>query len=163
MRTAAHGGGRGRRGARDYGAGWANPRPAVQPPLPANPLAGNAVAQQEGRTLFVQYNCSGCHGGHGGGGMGPSLRDPVWIYSGRTRRFLIPLPKAGRKGCRHGEAKIPQEEIWQLVAYIKSMRTPQEPQAPTPRRRRPSDALPPLWKCDRPPGLFKWAFACEIP
>lgn len=104
----------------------------VQPPLPASPLAGNAVAQQEGRTLFVQYNCSGCHGGHGGGGMGPSLRDPVWIYGGEDAQIFNSIAEGRAEGMPSWGGKIPQEEIWQLVAYIKSMRTPQEPQAPTP-------------------------------
>ena len=35
-----------------------------------NPYAGNPVAIQEGRKLFLWYNCYGCHGGHAGGGYG---------------------------------------------------------------------------------------------
>ena len=27
-------------------------------------------------------------------------------------------------------SKIPEEQIWKLVAYVKSMRTPQEPEPP---------------------------------
>src|SRR6202044_2854514 len=49
----------------------------------SNPVNGDAVALQDGRRLFDWYNCSGCHGGHAGGGMGPSLRDEVWIYGNR--------------------------------------------------------------------------------
>src|SRR5207248_9628605 len=45
-----------------------------------NPLGTDRNVLQEGRRLFVQYNCSGCHGGRAGGGMGPSLRDQIWIY-----------------------------------------------------------------------------------
>src|SRR4051794_38222863 len=45
-----------------------------------NPHADDLVAAQEGRILFTRYNCAGCHGDHGGGGMGPSLRDPTWLY-----------------------------------------------------------------------------------
>jgi cytochrome c oxidase cbb3-type subunit 3 len=102
----------------------------VQPPLPANPLAQNPVAMTEGRTLFVKYNCSGCHGGHGGGGMGPSLRDPVWIYGSDDAHVFSSISEGRGKGMPSWGTKIPQEQIWQLVAYIKSMRTPEEPEPP---------------------------------
>ena len=36
--------------------------------LSPNPYAQNPMALQEGRRLFVWYNCAGCHGGHAGGG-----------------------------------------------------------------------------------------------
>jgi cytochrome c oxidase cbb3-type subunit 3 len=57
------------------------PGPGEEQPRP-NPLAGNAGARATGRQLFLAYNCAGCHGDHAGGGMGPSLRDEVWIYGG---------------------------------------------------------------------------------
>ena len=103
---------------------------AVQPPLPVNPLGQNPVALQEGRSLFVMYNCSGCHGGHGGGGMGPSLRDPVWIFGGDPAHVFDSIAEGRADGMPSWGAKIPQQEIWELVAYIKSMRTPQEPEPP---------------------------------
>jgi cytochrome c oxidase cbb3-type subunit 3 len=108
------------------------PVPGVetQPPLPSNPLGQNPVALAQGRTLFVQYNCSGCHGGHAGGGMGPSLRDPVWIYGGDDAHVFASIAEGRANGMPAWGTKIPQEEIWQLVAYIKSMRTPQEPEPP---------------------------------
>jgi cytochrome c oxidase cbb3-type subunit III len=101
-----------------------------QPALPGDPLGENPVAITEGRTLFVMYNCSGCHGGHGGGGMGPSLRDPVWIYGGDPAHVFSSIAEGRGKGMPSWGNKIPQEEIWQLVAYIKSMRTPQEADPP---------------------------------
>lgn len=108
------------------------PVPGVekQPPLPTDPLAQNEVAMTEGRRLFVHYNCSGCHGGHAGGGMGPSLRDPVWIYGGDDAHIYASIAEGRGKGMPSWGDKIPSEEIWQLVAYIKSMRTPQEPEPP---------------------------------
>jgi cytochrome c oxidase cbb3-type subunit 3 len=108
------------------------PVPGVtsQPPLPQNPLAGNAVAMTEGRRLFVQFNCSGCHGGHAGGGMGPSLRDAVWIYGGDDAHIYASIAQGRANGMPTWGAKIPEQEIWQLVAYIKSLRTPDEPEPP---------------------------------
>src|SRR5512138_1978450 len=56
------------------------PGPGSSAPEMANPFDGDPTAAVYGRKLFVRFNCSGCHGGRGGGGMGPSLRDPEWIY-----------------------------------------------------------------------------------
>jgi cytochrome c oxidase cbb3-type subunit 3 len=106
------------------------PGPAVQGPGNTNPYDQNPVALKEGRQLFVQYNCSGCHGGHAGGGMGPSLRDPVWIYGSSDAHIFNSIAQGRANGMPAWGTKIPQEQIWQLVAYIKSMRTPNEPEAP---------------------------------
>jgi cytochrome c oxidase cbb3-type subunit 3 len=95
-----------------------------------NPVANDPVALQDGRRLFNWYNCSGCHGGHGGGGMGPSLRDPVWIYGRRDDQIFNSIAQGRSKGMPAWGTKIPEEQIWELVAYIKSMRTPTEPDPP---------------------------------
>ncbi len=95
-----------------------------------NPYTGNPVALQDGRRLFNWYNCSGCHGGHAGGGMGPSLRDETWIYGSRDDQIFDSIAQGRSKGMPAWGAKIPEDQIWQLVAYIKSMRTPQEPDPP---------------------------------
>src|SRR3569832_1326138 len=57
------------------------------PPL-ANPLQGDRSALQAGRRWFVHYNYSNCHGGRAGGGMGPSLRDPIWLYGSSPDRIF---------------------------------------------------------------------------
>jgi cytochrome c oxidase cbb3-type subunit 3 len=95
-----------------------------------NPHNGDAVALQDGRRLFDWYNCSGCHGGHAGGGMGPSLRDPVWIYGSRDDQIFDSIAQGRGKGMPAWGTKIPEAQVWELVAYIKSMGTPQEPDPP---------------------------------
>lgn len=95
-----------------------------------DPYVNDAVALQNGRRLFNWYNCSGCHGGHGGGGMGPSLRDPVWIYGGRDDQIFDSIAQGRSKGMPAWGTKIPDQQIWELVAYIKSMGTAQEPDPP---------------------------------
>ncbi|HTZ57504.1 MAG TPA: c-type cytochrome [Acidobacteriaceae bacterium] len=95
-----------------------------------NPYAGNAVAIQAGWRIFNWYNCSGCHGGHGGGGMGPSLRDKVWLYGNRDGQIFDSIAQGRSNGMPAWGTKIPEQQIWQLVAYIKSMRTPQEADPP---------------------------------
>ncbi len=95
-----------------------------------NPLANDPVALQEGRKLFNWYNCSGCHGGHAGGGMGPSLRDKVWLYGDRDDQIFDSIAEGRGAGMPSWGTKIPEEQIWKLVAYIKSMRTSEEPEPP---------------------------------
>ncbi len=97
---------------------------------PSNPYTHDPVALQDGRRLFNWYNCSGCHGGHAGGGMGPSLRDPVWIYGNRDDQIFNTISYGRSKGMPAWGSKIPQNQIWELVAYIKSMGTPEEPDPP---------------------------------
>jgi len=106
------------------------PGPAGPPPEPKNPFGQNPVALTEGRSLFLRYNCYGCHGGHAGGGMGPSLRDPVWIYGSSEAHIFDSIAQGRANGMPAWGTQIPQEEIWKLVAYIKSMRTPNEPDPP---------------------------------
>ncbi|MGH9564212.1 MAG: c-type cytochrome [Terracidiphilus sp.] len=96
----------------------------------ADPFLHDPVALQDGRRLFNWYNCSGCHGGHAGGGMGPSLRDPGWLYGSRDDQIFDSISQGRSKGMPSWGTKIPQDQIWELVAYIKSMGTPDEPDPP---------------------------------
>ena len=110
------------------------PRPGEANPelQPENPMKGNRDALTTGRRLFNWYNCSGCHGDHAGGGMGPSLRDEVWIYGSADQQIFNSIYQGRTKGMPAWGTKIPAEQIWQIVAYIKSLRTPAEPDAPRP-------------------------------
>ncbi|HEV2326290.1 MAG TPA: c-type cytochrome [Terracidiphilus sp.] len=120
--------------------GAAAPLPTTVGPVPGgvspavvrtNPYSTDPVAIQNGRRLFDWYNCSGCHGGHAGGGMGPSLRDKVWLYGDRDDQIFDSIAEGRSKGMPAWGKKIPDDQIWQLVAYIKSMRTLQEADPPT--------------------------------
>jgi len=106
------------------------PGPQFAMNLPTNPYSNNPVAIAEGRRLFIWYNCYGCHGGHAGGGMGPSLRDPVWIYGGDDAHIFASIAQGRSKGMPAWGTKLPEDQIWKLVAYIKTLRTPQEPDPP---------------------------------
>jgi cytochrome c oxidase cbb3-type subunit III len=95
-----------------------------------NPYGNDPVALQDGYRLFNWYNCSGCHGGHAGGGMGPSLRDNVWLYGSRDDQIFSSIAQGRSNGMPSWGSRIPEDQIWQITAYIKSMRTPQEPDPP---------------------------------
>jgi cytochrome c oxidase cbb3-type subunit III len=106
------------------------PGPDRTLPEVKNPYAGNANALSEGRRLFVWYNCYGCHGGRGGGGMGPSLRDVNWLYGREAGDIFNSIAEGRPHGMPAWGTKLPREQIWKLTAYIKSMDTADEPDAP---------------------------------
>jgi cytochrome c oxidase cbb3-type subunit 3 len=96
----------------------------------ANPFAGDRTALMEGRRLFVRYNCSGCHGGRAGGGMGPSLRDPSWMYGSTADRIFNSIAQGRAHGMPSWGVRLPEKQIWELTAYVQSLRTADEPEAP---------------------------------
>lgn len=104
----------------------------------------NADAVVTGKRLFGQYNCSGCHS-NGGGGMGPSLMDNEWIYGGRLEQIHQTLIEGRPNGMPTWGGKIPDEQLWQISAYVRSMSlpetlaaqngpTPSQSPAPVPRK-----------------------------
>ncbi len=84
----------------------------------------NADAVNTGKRLFQQYNCSGCHS-NGGGGMGPDLMDDVWIYGGRLEQIHQTLEEGRPNGMPSWGGKVPDEQLWQLSAYVRSLSLPE--------------------------------------
>lgn len=86
----------------------------------ASAFALNAAG--EGRRVFLRNNCYGCHGGHAGGGMGPNFRD--------DRPTADDVKNAVENGLPGGMPpfdRLEDQDVKNLVAYIKSLRTPAEP------------------------------------
>lgn len=80
----------------------------------------NAYAQSEGKRLYSAFNCNGCHA-HGGGDSGPALMDAEWIY-GYAPKDVFESIAAGRpNGMPAFGGRVPQYQIWQLVAYVRSL------------------------------------------
>jgi cytochrome c oxidase cbb3-type subunit III len=96
----------------------------------ANPVENDPVSMQDGRRLFRWYNCYACHGPHGGGAIGPSLRDRVWRYGDSDDQIFASIAQGRPNGMPSWGKKIPEIQIWELVAYIKSMDTSREPDPP---------------------------------
>lgn len=107
--------------------------------------ASNATAAAvEGRRLFVQYNCAGCHGGRAGGGMGPSLRDEYWVYGNSDAQIYGTIVEGRSAGMPAWGGRIPEDQIWKLIAYIRTLATPQEPDPPPPQENPPLEPSPSL-------------------
>jgi len=127
------------RGAPAADARWAPVRiPPLQPgqPLPDNikvgPYEGNAWAISEGQRLYNWYNCSGCHF-NGGGGIGPPLMDDVWIYGSEPENIHATIVEGRPNGMPSFGGHIPDEQIWQIVAYVRSLSALESPDAVPPR------------------------------
>ena len=93
-------------------------------PLPpsgtTSPYQENAWGQGEGKRLFTYYNCAGCHA-NGGGGIGPALMDDEWRYGFEPANIYYAIIEGRPNGMPSFRNKIPDHQVWQLVAYIQSM------------------------------------------
>lgn len=85
-----------------------------------NPYGYNAFAISEGKRLYSWYNCVGCHA-HGGGGMGPPLMDDRWIYGSDPENIFSTIVEGRPNGMPSFRGKIPDYQVWQLVAYVQSL------------------------------------------
>lgn len=88
-------------------------------PLHANDER-NAYALAQGKTLFRWFNCVGCHSA-GGGGMGPALMDQVWRYGSSPDEIYKTIMDGRPNGMPAFRGRIAEEQVWQLVAYVRSM------------------------------------------
>jgi cytochrome c oxidase cbb3-type subunit 3 len=59
--------------------------------------------------------------------MGPSLRDSVWRYGSSDTQLFATISEGRPVGMPAWGGRIPEDQIWQLISYIRSLRTPQEP------------------------------------
>ena len=91
-----------------------------QEPSGPSPFQQNAWSQSEGKRLFTAYNCAGCHA-NGGGGIGPALMDDEWIYGYLPGNIYSSIVAGRPNGMPSFRNKIPDYQVWQLVAYVQSM------------------------------------------
>ncbi|ACL57321.1 c-type cytochrome [Methylobacterium nodulans] len=86
----------------------------------AKAFEGNAYHLSQGKKLFTWFNCSGCHA-QGGGGMGPALIDDRWIYGGSIENIVQTIREGRPNGMPSFRGRVPDEQIWELAAYVRSM------------------------------------------
>ncbi|HEX8459291.1 MAG TPA: c-type cytochrome [Pyrinomonadaceae bacterium] len=96
-------------------------RPGNPQVVPAkNEFEENAFAMSEGKRLFEWFNCVGCHA-HGGGGIGPPLMDAKWIYGSEPDQVFATIVEGRPNGMPSFRGKIPDYQVWQLAAYVRSL------------------------------------------
>ena len=109
-----------------------------RPEEQVNPLAGNAQAIAAGQALYTR-TCAVCHGQGAQGDRGPSLVSGAWAHGGADGEIFL-SSRAGVRGTQMPAfAQFTADQIWQIVAYIRSMNH-EEPQSATPVR---SDEIEP--------------------
>ena len=87
----------------------------------ASPYDGNAFGVNQGKRLFRWYNCSGCHALNGGGAIGPPLIDAEWKYGSDAASIYASIEQGRPEGMPSFGGHIPEDQIWQLVSYLRSM------------------------------------------
>jgi cytochrome c oxidase cbb3-type subunit 3 len=85
-----------------------------------SPFRANAWGIAEGKRLYNAYNCVGCHA-NGGGGMGPPLMDDKWIYGYEAANIHQSIVEGRPNGMPAFRNKIPDTQVWMLVAYVQAM------------------------------------------
>jgi cytochrome c oxidase cbb3-type subunit 3 len=97
-------------------------RPGLRPdrPGPAHEVESNAFLVNNGKRLYRWYNCNGCHA-QGGGGFGPALMDAAWLYGAEPADIYVSIVEGRPGGMPAFGGRIPEDQVWQLVAYVRSL------------------------------------------
>ena len=85
-----------------------------------NPHEGNAAAVRAGRALFAN-RCAECHGPDATGISGPDLTE-LWAAGAADGRVFETI-RAGVPGTIMPSSTAPEDEIWALVSFLKSLGT----------------------------------------
>ena len=94
--------------------------PAIYTSGKGREFENNAYHLSQGKKLFTWFNCVGCHG-NGGGGMGPPLIDDKWLYGGTIENIVATIREGRPNGMPSFRGKVPDDQIWELAAYVRSM------------------------------------------
>jgi len=98
-----------------------------------NPLAGDPTAITQGAVLFRQ-ECVFCHGVGARGGMrGPDLTTGSWSHGG-SDADLIDTIKDGVPGTAMPPNNLTADEIWRIIAYLRTLEQPAASAAGDPMR-----------------------------
>jgi cytochrome c oxidase cbb3-type subunit III len=87
-----------------------------------NPFIGDLKAIEAGRALFAN-GCAACHGAEGQGGRGPNLREHVYWHP-VDDETLYRAVKNGNPAGGMPAANLPEDETWQVVAFVRSLTSP---------------------------------------
>jgi cytochrome c oxidase cbb3-type subunit 3 len=63
--------------------------------------------------------------------MAPSLRDVDWLYGATDAQIFSSIAEGRAHGMPAWGSKLTDDQVWKLVAYVHSLRTPDEPHPPS--------------------------------
>ena len=87
-----------------------------------HPAFGDPAAIAAGNKLY-SGSCAGCHGPRGQGGRGPNLRNRGSWHS-LDEDDLFDTIQKGIAGTDMPGTKLPDEQIWQLAAFVRALSAP---------------------------------------
>lgn len=124
------------------------PRPTPRDPR-AKAYEGNATHIANGQRYYAWFNCNGCHF-NGGGGIGPALMDDKWRYGGQIEQIYATIQEGRPNGMPSFRDKIPDEQIWEIAAYVRSL-SGNEDKLAAPSRAEAPASIPPINNINRTP------------
>jgi len=115
-----------------------------------SPYQDFAKVADDGYRQFIRPGCNECHGGTGGGGICPPLTQGVWFWGSDDDTLFrlvtlgtAGLQKEGYKRLGEGTVKGPMpamgnliqtsDDLWKIIAWIRSINPPPSPPPPTAR------------------------------
>ena len=137
-------------------------QPSPHTPDPrAQEYEGNAFHIAQGQRYYTWYNCAGCHA-NGGGGMGPALMDDQWRYGGEIEQIHSTIVQGRPNGMPSFREKIPEQQVWQIAAYVRSL-SGQTPGDATSSRADAMASTPPLNQIHPKPPSPSDSAAVQVP
>ncbi|MFL5297876.1 MAG: c-type cytochrome [Phenylobacterium sp.] len=124
--------------------------PATMPEDPrGKDYEGNATHIANGQRYYQWFNCSGCHF-NGGGGIGPPLMDAKWRYGGTIEQIVATIQQGRPNGMPSFRDKIPDQQVWEIAAYVRSLSGNADKLA-APSRSEQMSSIPPINNIDKQP------------
>jgi len=80
----------------------------------------NAYLLSQGKMYYRWFNCVGCHA-QGGGGSGPALSDASWAYGHSPGDIFTTIMDGRPNGMPSFRGRIPEEQAWEIAAYVRSL------------------------------------------
>jgi putative heme-binding domain-containing protein len=84
-----------------------------------NPFSDKPEAVEAGRRMYL-ISCSGCHGPNGEGGRGIKIAGNGMVRGAANRRLFDSI-KNGVRGSDMPVSNLPDEGIWQIITFVKSI------------------------------------------
>ncbi len=96
--------------------------------LDANPLTGQATAIRQGQNIF-RGRCAVCHGIDAKGYRGSDLTSGDWVHGGGDRQIFTTITTGVAGTEMPGNTSLSEDEVWMLVAYLRTLSAPGGPVA----------------------------------
>ena len=93
-----------------------------------NPLSGQATAIRQGQNIF-RGRCAVCHGIDAKGYRGSNLTSGDWVHGGGDRQIFTTITTGVPGTEMPGNVSLSEDEVWMLVAYLRTLSAPGGPVA----------------------------------